>query len=251
MEDITHDLFLNGRLTIAQPRTGFRAGVDSVFLGAAVPAVAGQSVLELGCGVGTASFCLASRVPGLTLTGLEIQPGYANLARRNAERNSIPLDVVEGDLANPPGSIRDLNVDHVFANPPYYERSRGTSASDAGRETAFADGAPLATWVDAAVRRLRPRGCLTFIQKIERLPELLAAMDARVGRIEVLPLSPRQNARPRLFLLRARKGARAPFALLPPLIIHEGVRHERDGESYRPEIASVLREGTAIPWPEQ
>lgn len=60
----SHDQFLGGRLMVAQPKTGYRAGVDPVLLAASVPAVRGESVLELGCGVGVASLCLAARVPG-------------------------------------------------------------------------------------------------------------------------------------------------------------------------------------------
>lgn len=43
----THDDFLGGLLSIEQPVKGYRAGVDPVFLAAAVPAQEGQSVLEL------------------------------------------------------------------------------------------------------------------------------------------------------------------------------------------------------------
>ena len=66
---------------------GYRAGVDPVLLAASVPARAGQSVLDLGCGAGVAALCLAARVPGL-LAGLEVQPAYAALARRNARRTA-------------------------------------------------------------------------------------------------------------------------------------------------------------------
>ena len=81
---MTENAFLGGRLRIRQPRRGYRAGVDPVILAASVPLRSGQSVLELGCGVGVASFCLAARVPDAVLTGIELQPDYAALARENA-----------------------------------------------------------------------------------------------------------------------------------------------------------------------
>ena len=85
-EALSQDGFLGGRLAIWQPRVGYRAAMDPVLLAAAVAARAGESVLELGCGVGVASLCLGSRVPGLALTGLELQPAYARLARRKTGR---------------------------------------------------------------------------------------------------------------------------------------------------------------------
>ncbi|MFV0246281.1 MAG: tRNA1(Val) (adenine(37)-N6)-methyltransferase [Qingshengfaniella sp.] len=246
----TRDRFLGGRLIIAQPAVGFRAGVDAVLLAAAVPAAPGQSALDLGCGVGTAALCLGCRVPEIALTGLEVQPGYAALARANATDNGIALTVLTGDLADPPAELRARSFDHVFANPPYFQRQSGSAATDSGRETAFADGAPLALWVDAATRRLRPGGYLTMIERIERLPDLLAALDGRMGGIRILPLAPRAGRAPKLFLLRARKGARGAFALLPPLTLHQGARHQRDGDDYTPDVAAVLRDAAPLPWPE-
>ncbi len=59
--DVTDDGFLDGRLKILQPAKGYRSGLDSVLLGAAVPARAGERVLEAGAGVGVARLCLPAR----------------------------------------------------------------------------------------------------------------------------------------------------------------------------------------------
>jgi tRNA1Val (adenine37-N6)-methyltransferase len=72
--ELTRDGFLGGRLALLQPRDGYRAGTDPVLLAAFVPAREGESVLDLGCGAGTAALCLAARVPVLELHGLELQP---------------------------------------------------------------------------------------------------------------------------------------------------------------------------------
>ena len=102
MDDLTHDAFLCGKLHLWQPRKGYRAATDPVLLAAACPALPGQSVLDMGCGVGAAALCLAARVPDLRLYGLELQPDYAELARRNAIENGLPMQVECGDLAHMP-----------------------------------------------------------------------------------------------------------------------------------------------------
>ena len=51
---VRHDDFLGGRLRLAQPASGYRAGADAVMLAAACAARPGQSVLDLGCGAGAA-----------------------------------------------------------------------------------------------------------------------------------------------------------------------------------------------------
>nr|WP_217703238.1 methyltransferase [Celeribacter sp. HF31] len=242
------DAFLGGLLSIHQPVKGYRAGVDPVLLAAATPARSGESVLELGCGAGVASLCLQARVENLRLTGVELQPFYADLARRNAEENRADLSVFTSDLRYLPSELRARSFDHVIANPPYYERRRSTAAEDAGRDLALAGETPLGDWVDVAARRLKPKGYLTMIQKADRLPELICAMEGRLGSIRVRPIQPRVGRVAELVLIQARKGGRAAFVLEPALLMHKGVRHEHDGESYADDVLTILRDGASLPW---
>lgn len=242
--ELTDDAFLCGRLHLLQPRKGYRAATDPVLLAAAVNARAGQSVLDLGCGAGAASLCLAARVPGLRHAGLELQPAYADLARRNAARNGVAMQVEEGDLAEMPRALR-VDFDHVIANPPYYP-ARGTPSPVAARDTALRVDTPVAAWVAAGLTRLAPGGWLTLILSTDLLPEALAALPPRAGSAAVLPLAPREGrAAPRV-ILQARKTGRAPFRLLPPLVLHAGPAHDGDRESYTPEANAVLREGADL-----
>ncbi|EEW24815.1 tRNA1(Val) (adenine(37)-N6)-methyltransferase [Rhodobacter ferrooxidans] len=242
--DLSDDAFLGGRLHLLQPRRGYRAASDPVLLAACVGASAGQSVLDLGCGAGTAVLCLGARVPGLALAGLELQADYADLARRNAARNGLALEVVEGDLAQMPGVLlRDF--DHVIANPPYYPTT-GSASPDAGRDMALRTSQPLALWIESATRRLAPGGWLTLILGTDRLPEALAAMDARLGSVAVLPLAPREGRPALRVIVQARKGGRAAFRLLPPFIMHAGVAHDIDRDSHSPQARAVLRDGADL-----
>lgn len=245
-EQLTDDAFLGGRISILQPRDGYRAAMDPVLLAAATPAKPSETVLDLGCGAGVAGLCLAARVPGIHLTGLEIQAAYADLARQNALRNAIAMTVITGDLTAPPADLRALTFDHVITNPPYHPTGGGTAARDAGRETALREATPLAEWILAATRRLRPGGTLTLIQSADRLPSVLAAMPATVGSILLGPVAPRIGRPANRIILRARKGGRAAFRLLPPLILHDGERHMADGDSFSPAARAILRDMQAL-----
>lgn len=245
-DELTEDGFLNGRLRILQPRHGYRAATDPVLLAAAVPARTGESVLELGCGAGVASLCLASRVDDVGLTGLELQANYATLARLNAAANGFRFDVVVGDVSVPPDAIRYQSFDHVIANPPYFAQGCGTAAEDQGRERAHREMTPLADWVSTGLRRLKPGGWLTMIHAANRLPDLLSELSQGVGNITVLPLCSRPGRAAGRVIVRCRKGGRAPFCLAAPLILHDGVGHQRDGDDQSAITRAILREGAAI-----
>lgn len=247
MEKLSEDAFLGGKVTLSQPVTGYRAGADPVFLAASVPAEAGESVLDLGCGVGTALFCLMARVPGLVASGIEINPSYANIARQNAADTGFGADIHKGDLTQMPDSLRQQSFDHVMTNPPFFDRDSGSAAVDDGRESARGESVDLSKWLDAGIRRLKPKGTLTVVQRADRLPALLTALDDRVGDTKVLPLVPRAGRAAKLILLQTRKGAKGPFCLLAPLVLHKGDRHEKDGESYTDRAQDVLRKGSSLP----
>lgn len=249
-EHLSRDAFLGGKLFLYQPKSGYRAGIDPVLLAASVPARAGDRVLDLGCGAGAAVLCLGTRVPDLELFGLEVQPRYAALARRNAAAAGLQVDVIEADLTAPPPAIRKVTFHHILANPPYFDASARIPAADAGRERGLAEVAPLSAWVDFAARRLLPRGWLHVIQRTTRLPDLLVAAQGRLGSVEVLPLAAREGRAPDHILFRARKGGRAPFRLHAPMILHQGTEHVRDAEDYSTGIDAILRGGNMLAWPD-
>lgn len=243
---LTRNAFLGGALQIWQPKRGYRAGIDPVLLAAAVPAKAGQTVLELGTGAGTAALCLMRRVPGLLVTGVEVQPGYAALARRNAAENTLPLTIVTADISDLPPALRQQSFDHVMANPPFFAQDAGTGALDAGRAAGRARSGGMLQWAEVAAGRLRPGGTASFVLRVENLAEILAAMDRAFGAIVVQPIAPRHGRAAKLVLIQGIKGRRTGLQLAAPIILHEGPAHLADGDDYTPEISAVLRDGQAL-----
>lgn len=244
--DLTHDAFLGGKLWLWQPKRGYRAGVDPVLLAASVPAMSGQSVLDLGCGCGTAALCLGARIPGLKLTGVELQEEYAALARRNGAENNADLSVFTADLRALPNTLRQQQFAHVMMNPPYFDRRAGSPAQDHGRDTAFGGETPLETWIDIGIRRLAPKGYLTLIQRMERLPDVLNAVGNRLGGVVVLPVVAREGKAPERFILRGIHSGRAAFVMSAPLVMHDGDSHVADAESYTPRVRRILRDAQML-----
>lgn len=231
---------LDGRVALLQPARGYRVAIDPVLLAAAVPASAGERLLELGCGSGAAALCLLARVPAASVTGLELNPELAALARENARRSGLRLEVLEGDLLAPPAQL-PAKFDQVLMNPPFLAAGSATASGVATRAAANIEGAAtLADWIAAALARLEWGGRLTLIHRADRLDEILALLRGRAGALRVLPLLPVAGRAARRVIVGARKGSRAPLMLLPGLVLHEA-----DG-SFTPAAQKVLREARPL-----
>ncbi|MEX2520272.1 MAG: methyltransferase [Paracoccaceae bacterium] len=241
---LTSDALLGGAVRLLQPRDGYRAATDPVLLAAAVDARPGQSVLDAGCGAGAAMLCLAARTPGLALHGLELQPAYADLARRNTAAMGVEATIWESDLFDAPVPLRQIGFDWVISNPPFF--GAGDVASpDNGRDIARREARSATDWAAAALARVRSGGRIALIHLAARLPELLLGL-AGAGDIAVLPLQSRERRAAKRVIVAARKGGKGPFRLAPPFILHDGAAHLRDADDFTPAAAAILREGEAL-----
>ena len=239
----TQDLFLGGRLTLAQPSRGYRAGSDAVLLAATITAEPGQRVLDVGCGVGTAGLCLARRVAGIQLTGIDADAELLTLARQNAAENGLadgvlflPIDVIAGV---PPDLVGGF--DHVMANPPYFAPRQAQISPDPRRARARSNPARnLAAWVRFALACLKADGRLVFIHRRERADEIADLLAAGDCRPRIVPLIARPGRPPKRVLITAAKANSGPTTWSEPLIVHDATG------AYSVLFENVLRHGHAL-----
>jgi tRNA1(Val) A37 N6-methylase TrmN6 len=239
----SEDLLLGGRLRLRQPATGYRVAIDPVLLAAAVPAGPADAVLDVGSGVGAASLCLAARVPGCRVTGVEMQRDLVRLAGDNIVLNGLSarLSVMRGDLLDLPPRLAPGTFDHVMANPPFLAAGSATSPGEPGKAAATVEGeANLAAWVRVALAMVRAKGSLTFIHRADRLEALLALLAGRAGEIALYPLWPGAGKPAKRIIIRARKGIASPTRLLPGMIVHEA-----DGR-FTAAAEAVLRDAAGL-----
>lgn len=228
---------LNKRVRLLQPPKGFRTSLDSVMLAAACQAKTGDHVLDMGAGVGGATFCLFMRT-GCAVTGVEVQPEYTSLAIQN-----ITLNQAEGKVAFVESDIRAYKAvnafDHVICNPPYFETGGHTVSPDALRAQALGhqdETMSVKDWVDAGFRNLRSGGSLTMIHQAGMTDDIVQALGRRFGAVEIIALWPRQGEAAKRVIIRARKDRQSPCTLHPGLVLHQ-----QDG-GYTPESDAILRD---------
>jgi release factor glutamine methyltransferase len=77
---------------------------------------AALSVLDIGTGSGCIAIALACRLPGASVTAVDISEAALVVARRNAERNAVAIEFLHGSLLEP---LAGRHFDLIISNPPY------------------------------------------------------------------------------------------------------------------------------------
>jgi tRNA1Val (adenine37-N6)-methyltransferase len=157
------------------------------------------------------------------MTGLELLPGAAALARENLARNGLEErgEILTGDIREhrllfPPGSF-----DLVVANPPYFPVDRGAISPDPERAAARGElTCTLEELCAAAAWLCRTGGSFYLVHKPERLSEIFTAMSGRGLEPKRLRLvCPREGSAPSLVLIEGRRGGRPGLKIEPCLIL--------------------------------
>lgn len=243
----THDDFLGGRLTIEQPRSGYRAGIDPVLLAAFVQTAAG-SILDVGCGVGAVSLCLSWRLPHVHITGIDCQGDLIAVAQRNAVKNKMDDRVHFMTMDLQELSLPSHSFDAVVTNPPYFDGS--APSRHPARALARSQQVPIDTWVAQSLTPLKNRGYLYMIYPVRGLMEALHALRT-TGDISLYPLWTAPETPSKLILIRARKSVKSPPTLLPGLILHDNHTRLPSGRlPFSSAAEDVLRHGKGIILPQ-
>jgi tRNA1(Val) A37 N6-methylase TrmN6 len=233
---VTEDGLLGGRVRLLQPKHGYRVAVDAVLLAAATDAQPGERVLDLGAGVGAVGLCLANRVPGCRIVGIELQAPLVELAERNAQLNGMSdrVRTIRHDLAQPLTS--DLGLfDHVATNPPYLPAAVADPSPDPIKALATVESsADLARWLEIATTAAT--ATVTLIHRSDRLAEIVAGLE-RHGWADIViqPLTPVRRV-----VVRARPSVHTRRREAPPFLLH------RPEGGYTEQAEAILRHAAPL-----
>ena len=238
-------------LRIIQDPSRFCFGMDAVLLSAYVQIKKARRGLDLGTGNGIIPILLSDRTDCRHLTGLEIQPASADLARRSVALNGLQdrISIVEGDIKEADRIFAAASFDFITCNPPYRTVGSGRvsgSAVAAGGSMgkakeldprAIARHELLCTFDDvarAAARLLRPGGHFYLVHRPLRLPELISTLCGRGLEPKRMRLVyPHIDQAPNMVLLDCVRGGGPELRVEPPLIVYE-----KDG-NYTPELMQI------------
>ncbi len=238
--EMSADTLFSGRLKCFQHKTGYRFSVDAVLLAHFAAPRRKERVLDLGCGCGVVAMIMAFRDLNISLDCVELQPGLAELARKNVSENgfSARIKVIEGDMRKGAELFDGRVFDRVVCNPPYRRRDGSRLNRDpeqaAARHELTAD---LTAVLAAASVVLGIGGRLDLVYPASRGAHLVSCLTTsgfEPKRMQVVHSYPGSPGK--LILLEAIKKGGEDLDVLPPFFIFTG-----PGEDYSPEMERLYR----------
>ena len=224
---------INEELSIIQRRGGLTFGTDAYLLSAMAKTRPRARALDLGCGAGAISLLCAKREKYSSITAVELQPEYADLAGRNAEMNGLSskMHVICRDVREL--TLGDIGgeVDAVLMNPPYMTADSGRHNESAELSAARRElNGTVFDFCLAAGRLLRTGGELYAVFLPERLPDLISAMrGAGIEPKVLVTVYPDTESEPSLILMSGRRAGAPGMTYSRPLIIYrDGTREYTD-----------------------
>ena len=203
----------------------FRLGTDSVLLADFVNTAGARHGIDLGCASGINMLLLLARTEKLHMTGLEIVPEAAELARENMAMNGFAerSGIVTGDIRAHRALFRAGSFDLAVCNPPYFPPGSGALPEDGDRAAARAELlCSLEEVCAAAGYLLKTGGRAFFVHRPERLTELFSRMaGAGIEPKRLRLVCKRADSAPSLILAEGRRGGRPGLVIEPALYLQD------------------------------
>ncbi len=230
------ELQRNGYRIIQNPEK-FCFGMDAVLLSGFARAKKGDRVLDMGTGTGIIPILMEAKTEASHLTGLEIQPESADMAKRSVELNHLQdkIAIVQGDMKEAGTLFGAASFDVVTCNPPYMIGQHGIKNADAPK--AIARHEILCTLEDVvsqAAKVLKPGGNFYMVHRPFRLAEIMVTLQKyRLEPKRMQLVYPFVDKEPNMVLLEANRGGRPRMRVEKPLIVY------REPGVYMPEIYEI------------
>lgn len=220
------DLQRNGYGIIQDPNR-FCFGMDAVLLSTFAKAKKTDNVLDLGTGTGIIPILMEAKYGANHLTGLEIQPDSADMARRSVILNGLEekVDIVTGDIKEATNLFPKASFDVITSNPPYMIGQHGLVNPES--EKAIARHEVLCTLedvVNAAASLLKPGGSFYMVHRPFRLAEIITTLvNQKLEPKRMQLVYPFVDKEPNMVLIEATRGGKSRMTVEKPLIVYKSV----------------------------
>lgn len=213
-----------------QTEESFKLSTDSVLLADFANVRRVQSCLDLGSGAGVLCVLLAAKNLNAQITGIEIQPNFADLSSLNIVENGMEgrVQIITADLREHKSLLKAESFDLIVSNPPYFAENSGYSAPANHRASAREEKSCTLMDICAAAKwALRWGGTFALVHRPERLSEIFVAMtEAGIEPKRLRMVSYNAEKPPSLVLIEGKRGGKKGLKIEASLILTDGNGNE-------------------------
>lgn len=228
LHDISRDSLFDGELICFQNQQGYRFSIDAILVANFVDVRQNDRILDLGTGSGIISMILLYRWRNLIqeVSGIEVQQGLAELARKNYRTNNFDQlgRILQGDIKEISRLIKPESYDKIVCNPPFYIPSSGrTNKHPESQMARHQILATLEDFLQASAFAVKNGGLVSFIYPAEQVGDFFfyaKKNHLEVKKIRFIYSYPHKTATARLVLIQCAKNGGAGVEILPPFYIY-------------------------------
>jgi len=239
LKDFSLTPFLRGKISLYQPKSGYRFNIDSVLLSDFFkPTNQKGTLIDLGTGSGIIPILISLRYPDINLSALEVQHLFVETARENFKLNKVDVNLIHADVKQVRQFFKPESFDYVITNPPYIK-----SYSSKNENLEIARSEKLATLDDflkASKYLLKNKGRLFIVFPVFRFVELVERLiqnkliPKRVRFIHPTASEPATNV-----LIEAQKSVKSGNETVEkPLIVYKDSKNK----IYTKEVEKILKD---------
>ncbi len=209
-------------LSVYQYKKAYRYNSDSLFLYDFAKDFLNKDeklkLLDVGAGSGILGLLAKRDFPFLDVSLLDIQEKNIHLCKKNAQTNSLDVQVLQGDFLRLSGG----GYDFIISNPPYYNSRSQKSLNEHISISRYDENLPLESFIQKSYNILNAKGELCFCYDASRI-SLVFSILLKVGfglkHVRFVHANPDITAH--LVLVHVQKNSHSTCKIFPPLISQE------------------------------
>ncbi|MDO4746187.1 MAG: tRNA1(Val) (adenine(37)-N6)-methyltransferase [Bacillota bacterium] len=213
-----------GELKLIQDPDQFCYGVDAVILADFAYSLCPdfKNAVDFGTGNGIIPIILSHKNKNAVITGVEIQAGAVELARRSCKLNNLEdrVNFVNTDITD---FVSTDKIDIVTCNPPYFKKGGAIGSSSEAKFIARHETtATVEDFIKAAATVLKTGGHLFMVHRPSRLADIFYysrkyGLEPKDMRMVV----PKPSEAPNIVLIHCKKGAGRELNVMKELAVYD------------------------------
>ena len=205
-------------MILYQPKNGYCYNSDTLFLYDFITNFPiKKNVLEVGGGCGVLGL-LVARDFKINLTIIEIQKIMAEFIKKNSQKNSIELELINDDFL-----IYDFDkrFDYVISNPPFYNSTK-KSENEIKQIARYDEFLPMKDFFNKVNGILSEKGEFIFCYDAKRFDDIVLNLPKPLKITDVKFVYPKVGKDANLVMIRAKRHSKSMIKFHTPIFNFDG-----------------------------